>query len=261
MKYAPRKRFGQNFLIDEKIIEEIMSTISPKPDEIFVEIGPGHGALTQELLSRVKQLHAIEIDKDLTKKLTRLYKNQKNFILYPTDVLTFDFLALSQQLNHHPFRLVGNLPYNISSPLLFHLFKQLPAIHDMHFTFQKEVANRLAATVGTKAFGRLTVMAQYHCHIDVLFNIPKEAFRPAPKVESSFVRLIPYTKRPYTAKNSELFSKLVTTAFSHRRKTLKNALKNWANDGIFQHLSIDASLRPESISIEKYVELANFLSA
>lgn len=258
-KHTPRKRFGQHFLQDNAIIDQIFDALLPKKDEIFVEIGPGHGILTHKILPRVKKLHVIEIDRDLAEKLIKISAAFNQLIVHPLDVLQFDFLALSKSEQNAKLRIFGNLPYNISSPLLFHLFKHLAAVSDMHFMFQKEMADRLSAQISTKNYGRLTVMTQYFCTVEHLFDIPKDAFKPKPKVHSSFVRLIPHTKPPYPAKNFSVFSNLVRDAFNKRRKMIKNSLDHLINEEMLKQLQIDPQKRPEDLSVAEYTALANSL--
>jgi 16S rRNA (adenine1518-N6/adenine1519-N6)-dimethyltransferase len=250
-----RKRFGQHFLRDLKIIDRIISAINPCEGQQLVEIGPGLGALTTKILPHVKKMHVIEIDKDLIPRLTKACQNLGAIIIHCQDVLTFDFAALI----HPPqkLRVVGNLPYNISTPLLFHLFKYASNIQDMHFMLQKEVADRITAKTGNAAYGRLSIMTQYYCQTNILFTVPQKAFSPVPKVDSAFIRFIPYEKPPCPAKDITLFSNIVKRAFMKRRKTLKNALKEIISEKNLKLLGINPQTRPEQISLEEYVKMAN----
>lgn len=260
MKNTPhraKKRFGQNFLHDSGIIDRLVKLIGPKPSDNMVEIGPGQGALTEPLLQRVQPLHAVEIDRDLQALLREKFKNQP-LILHEADALTFDFSKL--YTNHQPLRIIGNLPYNISTPLIFHLLDKRDVIHDMHFMLQKEVVERLSACHGNKTYGKLSVICQYYCDIRHCFDVPPESFNPRPKVMSAIVKLTP---RKFTVPldNDDLFINIVKSAFSQRRKTLKNNLKNLFPETILQALPVDLSQRPEQISVENYVRLTNTIQA
>jgi 16S rRNA (adenine1518-N6/adenine1519-N6)-dimethyltransferase len=252
----PRKRFGQNFLHDQQIINHIIAAIAPKKDQYIVEIGPGFGALTKKLLPLAGSLDAIELDRDLIPKLQAACGEFNNFTLHSADALTFNFKTLLQN-KKDKLRVVGNLPYNISTPLLFHLLKFAPIIHDMYFMLQKEVVDRLAAQVGEPAYGRLGIMVQYFCKVEKLFEVPPTAFNPKPKVTSAIVKLTPYAKPPYSTKNFTAFSEIVKTAFSQRRKTLRNALKSIISEQKLKDLNIDPSLRPEKISLSQFVKISS----
>ena len=254
--HRPRKRFGQHFLHDLNILQRIADAISPRTDEILVEIGPGKGALTLPLLERSGTLTVIELDRDLIEPLRKMTSGKGTLEIYNQDVLKFDFSTLTTD-KHALLRVTGNLPYNISTPLIFHLLKQHQLIQDMHFLLQKEVVDRLAAKPGGGSYGRLSVMVQYHCQVEKLFNVGSGAFTPPPKVESAFVRLIPYADRPWQATNHAHFAKLVKQAFSQRRKTLRKSLKSLATDEDFIQSGIDSSLRPERLTITDFVELSN----
>lgn len=245
-----RKRFGQNFLKDVNIINKIIQAIHPKENDFLVEIGPGHGAITFPLLKLIPHLHVIEIDRDLGEKLIR-----PQITVHQGDALRFDFSSLSAQ----KLRIFGNLPYNISTPLLFHLLSFANHIQDMLFMLQKEVVDRMCAPVNSKAYGRLSIMIQYYCHVEGLFDVPPQAFVPAPKVTSRIVRLTPYgEKRPFPlALDEALFARIVLHAFQHRRKTLKNALENIVPVAIFESMNIDSKRRPETLSIAEFVSLSN----
>lgn len=254
--HTAKKRFGQNFLVDGNIIEKILHAIRPQRSERIVEIGPGLGALTLPLLSLVGKIDAIELDKDLIPILKKKAEGIGNLTLHQQDVLTFALDTLCS--DSASLRIIGNLPYNISTPLLFHLFDQKDLIIDMHFMLQQEVAQRLAAEPGSKRYGRLSIMAQYHCAVDLLVTVPPTAFDPPPKVYSSFVRLVPIVPA-VKAKDIHLLDNIVKTAFAKRRKTLSNALKGVISILQLQSLDIDPSLRPEQISLENYVKMSNLL--
>ena len=255
-QHRARKRFGQNFLADDTIIGRIASAIAPKPGDRLVEIGPGQGAITGPLLAYGCPLTALELDYDLVAILERKFATEPAFQLIQGDALKADFTALATDT---PLRVVGNLPYNISTPLIFHLLKHIAVIRDMHFMLQKEVVERMAAEAGTKVYGRLSVIVQYYCHVDYLFTVPPSAFRPAPKVESAIVRLTPRSNPQPTARNPLFFQRLVKTVFQQRRKTLRNNLKPLAEEIDLSRANIDLSLRPEALSVADFVTLANDL--
>lgn len=249
--FVPRKRLGQHFLIDTVIIDQIVRCIDPKPTDNLVEIGPGMGALTVSVLKKAKKITAIELDANLIPALEEICAGYGELLVFNENALSFDFDKLGQM------RLFGNLPYNISTPLLFYLLRYAAHIQDMHFMLQKEVVERLAARPGSHSYGRLSVMIQYHCKAESLLEIPASAFFPPPKVESAVVRLIPYLKLPYTALDYKLFENIVRQAFSMRRKTLRNALKKFVNPEMWEVVGIDNQLRPETLSVEGYVRLSN----
>jgi len=255
VRHSPRKRFGQNFLQDNFIIAQIIQAISPKAGENLLEIGPGLGALTLPLLRQVSSLIAVEIDRDLQSYLQSLPETQGKLQLIPADALTLDYNQLGKAL-----RLVGNLPYNISTPLLIHLLDSISCIQDMHFMLQKEVVDRMVAQPGTKNYGRLSVILQYYCEVVHLFDVPPEAFNPPPKVNSAIVRLTPYEVRPYPLVSKEKLERLVASSFAMRRKTLINNLKGIVSATELEALGIEGKKRPEQISIEDYVRLAQFVS-
>jgi 16S rRNA (adenine1518-N6/adenine1519-N6)-dimethyltransferase len=253
--HAPRKRFGQNFLRDPQVIERIIAAIRPQAQEAYLEIGPGLGAMTQPLLKILGRLQVVELDRDIIPQLTASCKNLGTLEVHQADALNFDFhpCAPAGQRLH----VVGNLPYNISTPLLFHLFEQLDCIADMHFMLQKEVVDRMVADPGNKQYGRLSVMVQYYCQVGSLFDVPPEAFYPAPKVNSSIVRLVPYAKPPFEAKNKAFFDEIVREAFNQRRKTLRNSLRAYFNDEQFAAAGVNPDLRAENLSVEAFVSLSN----
>lgn len=233
--------------------------IAPQPGQHLVEIGPGQGALTVPILRKIGQLDAIEIDRDLIPPLISRCADKGNLIVHEADALEFDFAELAQP--NQPLRVIGNLPYNISTPLIFHLLQYAHDILDMHFMLQKEVVERLAAQPGTEAYGRLSIMMQYHCQVIPLFNVSPAAFYPPPQVESSVVRLIPYQEISHFARDYQHFSLLVREAFSHRRKTLRNSLKELIDDEEWQTIDVDSHLRPEQLRVEDYVNISNQLQS
>ena len=258
MRHRPRKRFGQNFLHDPGIISKIVQVIDPDKSDHLVEIGPGQGAITAELLPLAARLDAIELDRDLVSLLEKKFAQNAHFALHSCDALKFDFCQLLD--SGPPLRIVGNLPYNISTPLLFHLLESADCISDMHFMLQKEVVDRMAATPGNKIYGRLSVALQVQCQVTHLFDIGPGAFNPPPKVNSAFVRLTPPKNPLVSGANKPLFEKIITQAFSQRRKTLRNTLKKLVNPDVFRHANIDPALRAEQLSPEEFVQLANTAS-
>lgn len=254
--HHPRKRFGQHFLHDRNIIAQIVHAMSPKPDEIAIEIGPGQGVLTRELLPHVKELIAIEIDRDLAATLQSHCDFASNLTVINEDILHFNF----SELLTTPMRIVGNLPYNISTPLIFKLLLHADNIIDCHFMLQKEVVDRMAAPPGNKQYGRLSVMVQYHCLVTKLFTVPPNAFRPPPKVDSAVVRLKPHTALPHVVTQFNHFQQIVTEAFNHRRKTLRNSLHSLISDELWKKIDIDNRLRPEQLSVADFVILSNSYS-
>lgn len=284
--HKARKRFGQNFLVDDHIIGMIVAAIAPKPGQQIIEIGPGQGAITQPLLERCGALQLIELDRDLVPQLQAQFAHYPACRILQADALKTDFSQFYQSelnpskststepaptepnppQNQQPpalLRIVGNLPYNISTPLLFHLLSFKQYLSDMHFMLQKEVVNRLAAPVSSSAYGRLSVMTQYHCQVESLFAVPPNAFRPAPKVESAVVRLKPYNQQLRTphpaADNTDHLSTLVATSFQQRRKTLRNNLKTLLTAEQLASLPIDLSRRPQDISVAEFVTLSNHI--
>jgi len=255
--HQARKRFGQNFLIDPLIINHIIHTIAPQRSDNLVEIGPGLGALTLPLLELVDTLHAVEIDRDLIPKLKQRCTKHNHLILHNVDALQFDFRQL--MTNTQPLRIIGNLPYNISTPLLFHLLNYADIISDMHFMLQKEVALRLAAKPKTSAYGRLSVMMQYHCDVEVMFMVGAEAFSPSPQVESAIVRLIPQANIPMPAQDINILANVVRAAFGQRRKTLRNALKALITPQQLTSLGIAPQARAEELEISDFVQISNFI--
>jgi len=257
MSHQTKKRFGQNFLVDEKIIADIVTAIRPEPEDNMVEIGPGLGALTRPLLNKLNRLHVVEIDRDIIARLEKDYPQdnpKSRLIIHAGDALVFDFSTLAA-----PLRIVGNLPYNISSPLLFHFSKYANRITDMHFMLQNEVVERMVAEPSTPEYGRLSVMLQYRFHMEKLLDVPPESFRPAPKVNSAIVRMIPLPASEILVHNEKLFAEIVRAAFGQRRKTLRNTLRNFIQEEDFARLGIDAQLRAENLAVAEFAQVENYL--
>ncbi|MDH5648271.1 MAG: 16S rRNA (adenine(1518)-N(6)/adenine(1519)-N(6))-dimethyltransferase RsmA [Gammaproteobacteria bacterium] len=255
--HRPRKRFGQNFLHDKTVIQRIVKYINPQPNDLLVEIGPGLGALTDALIERTHPIHAIEIDNDLAAHLTQRYTPQQ-LILHHSDALTFDFRSLIH--GEQKIRLIGNLPYNISTPLLFHVLEQIECIQDMSFMLQKEVVQRLAAVPGTKNYGRLTVMVQYWCRVEKWFEVGSGAFTPAPKIDSAVVHLTPHETPLVSVKDTTDFHQIVKSAFGQRRKTLANGLKGLLTKDEISFLGIDPGKRAETLDIYAFAALSNAIT-
>lgn len=253
--HQARKRFGQNFLVDYPLIIKLFQSIHAQPNDRMIEIGPGLGALTRPILANIKELTVIELDRDLIPILSSL----ENLTIVHQDVLKVDFHAL--KIDDRKLRIVGNLPYNISTPIIFHLLAVADIIKDMHFMLQKEVIDRMAATPDDSEYGRLSVMVQRYCQVIPLLTIPPTAFNPAPKVMSQFVRLVPYETDPYGIESDETFFEVVKCAFSMKRKTLRNTLKPLFNQEELEAYGIDSSLRAEKLSIAEFATLANQLFA
>lgn len=259
MKHVPRKRFGQNFLVCPGVIANIVAAIGPRPDDILVEIGPGLGALTAPLLDRLAHLHVVEIDRDLIARLRESFAPER-LTIHEGDALKFDFAMLSGVDRVTPkLRVVGNLPYNISTPLLFHFAEYADRILDMHFMLQKEVVDRMVSPPGGPAYGRLSVMLQYRFQMERLFLVPPGAFEPAPKVASAIVRMIPRPTAALAAADAALFAKVVSAAFGQRRKTLRNTLRDHLDEAGFAELGIDSQLRAENLAVEDFIRVANYL--
>lgn len=252
---VPRKRFGQNFLIDRAVVARIVDAISPLREDHVVEIGPGLGALTEPLLGRLAHLDVVEIDRDLAAAVAARFGTER-LRVHVGDALDFDFCALGARL-----RIAGNLPYNISSPLLFRLSAQAGCLRDCHFMLQREVAERMASAPGGRDYGRLSVMLQYQFEVERLFGVAPGSFRPAPRVESAFVRLTPRVPLPWPARDEHVFAQLVAQAFSQRRKTLRNALRERVAEEDFGAALIDPGLRAETLSVEQFVRLTDVVVA
>jgi len=251
--HIARKRFGQNFLHDRSIIDKIVRAIAPKDGERIIEIGPGQGALTWPLLEQIKSLTVIELDRDLIPRLQAEAAKHGALEIIEADVLSVDFTALAAG---SMIRLVGNLPYNISSPILFHALDHAAVIRDMHFMLQKEVVERMAAGHGNKVYGRLTVMLQAYCHIEPLFTVPPSAFTPAPKVDSAIVRMTPKAAAEIPAHDHARLAQLVRHGFSQRRKTLRNALDEVATIAQLAAAGIDPGARAEQVAVADWLRLA-----
>ena len=254
MKHIAKKKFGQNFLKDTSIINAIIQTINPLPDDLLIEIGPGLGALTKPLLEKTNHLLAIELDRDIVAWMENEYP-KKNITVFNEDILNFNFDQFDQKV-----RIVGNLPYNISTPILFKCIDNITNIKDLHFMLQKEVVDRMIAVPSSSEYGRLSVMLQYYFAMEHLVHVPKESFDPEPKVESSFVRLIPYEHYPFVANNIEQFGRIVKEAFSQRRKTIRNTLKSFISENDFQKIDINPQLRAENLAVSDFVKISNYLN-
>ena len=257
---VPRKRFGQHFLRDAEIARRVVTSVTCEKGSPLVEIGPGRGALTTLLEERNNVLHIIEIDRDLAQLLSARYLENERVTVYKDDALKFDYAALAQQAGSK-MSIVGNLPYNISTALLFQLLSQIEAINEMVFMVQREIAERLTARPGAREYGRLTVIVGRTCAVSPLFEVGSDAFYPKPKVQSSVVRLVPRTKPLGPVVDREFFADLVRDAFAQRRKTLRNALKHYKAETVLKGLGIDSQLRAERLSIEQFAELAAALKA
>lgn len=310
MKHIAKKRFGQNFLTDQSIIASLIDAINPAENQTIVEIGPGLGALTKPLLRKITRLEVVEIDRDIVAWMQTEYAKpayaKNELIIHNVDALKFDFASLTNSsssfamdarqlgggdeivhkvqrgadnaandadaLKMKKLRVTGNLPYNISTPILFHLLDNLPSIVDMHFMLQKEVVERMVAKPSTPAYGRLSVMLQYHLDMQYLLTVPPEAFEPAPKVESAFVRCTPHAALPFVAQDTALFAKVVLAAFSQRRKTIRNTLKDFLSDDDYlkinscsqtsavAQIKIGSQLRAENLSVQDFVAISNYIS-
>jgi len=267
MQHFAKKRFGQNFLIDNTIINRIVDCIHPQPEDLVIEIGPGLGAMTRPLLARLNQLNVIELDRDIIPKLIKncIFSdaaNKDKLVVNEIDVLKFDFAefhaqhsAANKSGNEKKLRIVGNLPYNISTPVLFHLLNYRQVILDMHFMLQKEVVDRIVAPPGNKNYGRLSVMIQAFCDAQALFEVPPQAFSPAPKVDSAILRLQPNTRFEQQICNFSLFETLVRQAFAQRRKTLKNTLKNICSAEQIERAGLQTTQRAEELTVSDFVNL------
>ena len=255
MKHIARKRFGQNFLHDNNVLSSITESINPRAGDAMVEIGPGLAAMTDQLLRSLPHMHVVELDRDLVARLEKKYPREK-LTIHSGDALKFDFGSIPVP-EGQKLRVVGNLPYNISSPLLFHLADFAPQVQDQHFMLQKEVVERMVAEPGSKVYGRLSVMLQWRYHMDLLFVVPPEAFDPPPKVDSAIVRMIPVAK-PLPC-DRETLEAVVQKAFSQRRKVIRNCLSGMFTEEQIRAAGIDPTARPETVALEGYVALANLL--
>ena len=262
--HTARKRFGQNFLHDTHVIQNIVAAICPQKDQFLLEIGPGLGALTEPVAEQIDRLTVLELDRDLAERLRHHPFLHQKLNVIETDAMLFDFAQLyaSEKLaeEQQKIRVFGNLPYNISTPLMFHLFKFCDIIQDMHFMLQKEVVKRLCAAPNSKAYGRLTIMTQYFCQVMPVLEVPPSAFKPAPKVDSAVVRLIPHQQLPHAVKDLYWLNRVTAQAFNQRRKTLRNALSTLISPENLTALSIDLNARAENLSIADYARLADWLA-
>jgi 16S rRNA (adenine1518-N6/adenine1519-N6)-dimethyltransferase len=252
MQHRPRKRFSQNFLTDDAVITSLVRAIAPAAGERLVEIGPGLGALTRPLAQCMQPLHVVEIDRDLAAELRRAF-DPSVVVVHEADALQFDFTALGPAL-----RVVGNLPYHISTPLLFHLRESAAALRDIHAMLQKEVVDRIVAEPGSSDYGRLSVMLQYRFHVEVLLDVPASAFRPAPKVDSAVMRMIPKPAGSLRARDDRMFEDTVASAFAHRRKTLRNTLGKVLAAADFANVGVDPQARAQTLSVDDFVRIANY---
>ncbi len=256
MSHRARKRFSQNFLTDPAVVARIVAAIDPQPGQVLVEIGPGEAALTRSLLASGAELHLVEIDRDLADSLETLIAGRPGVCLHRGDALEFDFGALSPG---NRLRVVGNLPYNISTPLLFHVLQWSDRIENLHFMLQREVVERMAAAPGGKARGRLSVTCQLECEVVPLFDVPPEAFYPVPKVHSTVVRLVPHREPPVAIENRATFETIVSHAFGQRRKTLRNSLKGLLSASQIEAAGVDPGARPETLELDAFAALSRQL--
>lgn len=255
--HRAKKKFGQNFLVDEQIIADIVGAIRPEQEDNMVEIGPGLGALTRPLLKHLNRLHVVEIDRDIIARLESDYPQDNpkaRLIIHAGDALEFDFSTLDA-----PLRIVGNLPYNISTPLLFHFADYAERITDMHFMLQNEVVERMVAAPSTPECGRLSVMLQYRFRMEKLLDVPPQSFRPAPKVDSAIVRMVPIPRSEIKVRDEKLYAAIVSAAFGQRRKTLRNTLRSYLNEADFIELGIDPQQRAENLGVPEFTSIANYL--
>jgi 16S rRNA (adenine1518-N6/adenine1519-N6)-dimethyltransferase len=257
MTHKPRKRFGQNFLHDQAVIYNILGSLQAQAHEHWVEIGPGQGALTKPLLNKGVRLDVVELDRDLVAWLQKQFSNQPQLTIHSADALQFDFARLASA--GEKLRIIGNLPYNISTPLLFHLLENTRVIEDMTFMLQKEVVERMCAGPGSKTYGRLSIMMQYYCASEFLFEVPPESFEPPPKVTSAIIKLTPHREAPVVVNHLAQMGRIITLAFSGRRKTLRNALKKIIDEKTLLTLDIDPVRRPETLTLQEYAAISNAL--
>lgn len=254
MRHVPRKRFGQNFLTDEAVIADIIAAVAPQPAHRMIEIGPGLGALTRPLVARLDHLHVVEIDRDIVARLKQDFPPER-VTIHQGDALKFDFSALGPQL-----RVVGNLPYNISTPLLFHLARNTANIRDIHVMLQREVVARMVARPSSSDFGRMSVMLQYRFQMEKILDVPASAFRPAPKVESAVVRLLPLLRDAGERCDEARFTSLVASAFAQRRKTLRNTLRNYLGREDFAALGLDPEARAQELAVADFMRIASYVA-
>lgn len=259
MRHQARKRFGQNFLKDAAIIARIIDHINAQQSDHVLEIGPGQGALTESLARDAGRLDCVELDRDLARYLDKYFVNNDKVTIIQQDILKFDLDSLTDK--PHSLRVIGNLPYNISTPVLFYLLRKHELINDMTFMLQLEVVQRMVAGVGDKNYGRLGLMLQYFCEVEHLFNVPSSAFSPQPKVASAIVQLRPHRQMPVQAADADMLQQVIRTAFNQRRKTLKNSLKGIISEAALQDLPVDITLRPENLSLQDYVVISDAISS
>jgi 16S rRNA (adenine1518-N6/adenine1519-N6)-dimethyltransferase len=257
MKHVARKRFGQNFLTDDNVLYNIIATIAPRRGEVMVEIGPGLAAMTALLLKELDHMHVVELDRDLVARLEKSYPRER-LTVHAGDALKFDFGSIPVPAGQK-LRVVGNLPYNISSPLLFHLAEYAQQVEDQHFMLQKEVVERMVAEPGSKVYGRLSVMLQWRYDMELMFVVPPTAFDPPPQVDSAIVRMIP--KRAPLAVDGARLAQVVQKAFSQRRKVIRNCVAGMFTEAQLVEAGIDPGARPETVGLEQYVALANMAPA
>ena len=255
--HQAKKRFGQNFLHNDAVISSIVDVINPEPGENLIEIGPGLGALTEPVIERAGKLTVVELDRDLAHRLRHHPFLAPHLTIYETDALKFDFGQLAK--DDQPLRIFGNLPYNISTPLIFHLLTFNDKVQDMHFMLQKEVVARMAAGPDSKTYGRLSIMTQYQCQVIPVMEIGPEAFKPAPKVDSAIVRLIPHKEIKTPVKDIKALNQVCLAAFNQRRKTVRNGFKKLMSSDQLESLGINPGLRPENLSVDDFIMLANFV--
>lgn len=262
-KHQAKKRFGQNFLVSEYIINQIISSLAINEEDYILEIGPGLGAISSHMINLCKKLYAVEIDKDLAPKLIKQFGSCANFKLFNQDILEF---SLEENIydelpKNNLLRVVGNIPYNISSPIIFKFLSNLKNIKDLNFMVQEEVANRLASNPGSKNYGRLSIMVQYFCVAEKLVDVDASCFSPPPKVQSAFIRLVPKDSKDLLANDFALFADIVKIAFNQRRKTVANVLKQFVTKDELVALNINPSLRPEDLKVIDYVNISNYCSS
>ena len=250
-----RKRFGQNFLHDENVIRKIVDAISAVEGDHLLEIGPGLGALTKELAKTGATIHCVELDADLAKSLRTEFQEYDSIKIIEGDALKFDLSSIATE--KRPLRVIGNLPYNISTPIIFHLLKNSELIRDMTFMLQLEVIQRMISKVGKRNYGRLSLMVQYYCEVEHLFNVASSAFSPKPKVVSALSRLKPHNSTSIRAKDSDCLQTVIRTAFNQRRKTLRNSLRTIIPEALLDRIAINKNLRPQDITLNEYVEISN----
>ena len=250
-----RKRFGQNFLHDENVIRKIVDAISAAKEDHLLEIGPGLGALTKELAKTGATIHCVELDADLAKSLRTEFQEYDSIKIIEGDALKFDLNSIATE--KRSLRVIGNLPYNISTPIIFHLLKNSELIRDMTFMLQLEVIQRMVSKVGRRNYGRLSLMVQYYCEVEHLFNVASSAFSPKPKVVSALARLKPHSSTSIRAKDSDCLQTVIRTAFNQRRKTLRNSLKTIIPEALLDQIAINKNQRPQDITLNEYVEISN----